>query len=362
MIKAYMLYLKKFVFILLLLVFSLSGYGNNKDTLIVGYKIAPPFVVEKNSKLMGPSVWLWEHIAEEIKIPYVFKKYSLDSLLNGLESGKIDVALSPLTITSERSKVIDFSSPYYIAHSSILQKDISPLSKTLAFIGSFFSINFFRALGALTFVILVFGILVWIFERKRNKDQFDKGFKGLWNGFWWSAVTMTTVGYGDKTPKSIGGRIVGLIWMYTSIIIISGFTASIASALTVNRIGSSNVQIRDFKEKTLGTIKNSSTEAWLKNNFFNDKKVYSEMDMLIKALEIDHVEGIAYDRPILQNILNNDTLSRFSLLNIKYNPQFYAIGMNKNLSDSIKDVINLTMLDKTEIMDWRVLLAEYNLN
>lgn len=347
---------------ILVLIFFQGLLAQERDTLIVGYKLAPPFVTEANNKLHGPSVWLWENIAEENRFHFIYKKFSLDSLLEGLQHGSIDVGLSPLTITSERSKVMDFSYPYYITHSSIIQEDVSPLKKTLHYISSFFSINFYRALGALTFVILIFGLLVWVFEKRVNKSQFGSGIKGLWSGFWWSAVTMTTVGYGDKTPKTVGGRVVGLIWMYTSIIIISGFTASIASSLTVNRIGSTNNSIRDFKEKTIGTIGNSSTDKWLRNNFYTQKKIYSEMNAMFTALDKGEIDAIGYDRPILQNIINTDSLSKYSLLEIKYNPQFYAIGMNKCLSDSIKDLINFTMLDKTEIMDWRVLLSEYNLN
>ena len=93
--------------------------------------------------------------------------------------------------------------------------------------------NFVRALGALVFVIFIFGMLMWMFEKRDNKQEFDKGLKGIWEGFWWSAVTMTTVGYGDKAPLSFGGRVIALVWMFAAIIIISGFTASIASSLTL---------------------------------------------------------------------------------------------------------------------------------
>jgi len=47
---------------------------------------------------------------------------------------------------------------------------------------------------------------------------------------------MTTVGYGDKAPVTLAGRVVGLLWMPASIILISGFTAAIASALTVGQL------------------------------------------------------------------------------------------------------------------------------
>ena len=79
---------------------------------------------------------------------------------------------------------------------------------------------------------------MWLFERKRNKEMFGQGIKGLGAGFWWSAVTMTTVGYGDKAPVTAAGRTIGFIWMFAAILLISGLTASIASALTVSSLDS----------------------------------------------------------------------------------------------------------------------------
>ncbi|MGH2706406.1 MAG: ion channel, partial [Actinomycetota bacterium] len=56
-------------------------------------------------------------------------------------------------------------------------------------------------------------------------DQDVRGGQGIW----WAAVTMTTTGYGDTTPRRVLGRIVGI----TGIIIIANFTATITSALTI---------------------------------------------------------------------------------------------------------------------------------
>ena len=51
----------------------------------------------------------------------------------------------------------------------------------------------------------------------------------LSDGFWWSIVTLTTVGYGDITPNSFTGRLIGILIMFLGIGIIALFTASIAS-------------------------------------------------------------------------------------------------------------------------------------
>lgn len=70
-------------------------------------------------------------------------------------------------------------------------------------------------------------------DRLWNPSNFPKPFlRGFWEGFWWAFVTMTTVGYGDTTPKSIQARIYGLIWIVVGITILSVFTATVTTVLT----------------------------------------------------------------------------------------------------------------------------------
>ncbi|MBD3637250.1 MAG: transporter substrate-binding domain-containing protein [Crocinitomicaceae bacterium] len=332
-----------------------------KDTLTVGYNVSPPFVTEKNGMLEGPSIWLCEQLEVDHQLHFDMQKMPLDSLLTKLENGSIDLCASPLTITSERSRKIDFTAPYYIAHSSLLVNYSTRAQEAWSFIKSFFSLEFFEVLGALAIIILIFGFLTWLFERKKNPEEFGQGMRGLWNGFWWSAVTMTTVGYGDRSPQTLGGRIVAIIWMFTAVVIISGFTASIASSLTTDRIDAVSTDIADFKNKPVATIKNSGTDTWLSNNFYNNKILFDDMNECLSALRNDQVDAVAYDLPILKSLVETDSLDEFEILPTKYNPQYYAMGMSLSLSDSLRKEINTSILKHTERMDWRVLLSEYNL-
>jgi voltage-gated potassium channel len=48
-------------------------------------------------------------------------------------------------------------------------------------------------------------------------------------GLWWATVTLTTVGYGDVTPVTIPGRIVGVVIMLGGVVTLSLVTATVAS-------------------------------------------------------------------------------------------------------------------------------------
>ncbi|MGB0165760.1 MAG: transporter substrate-binding domain-containing protein [Luteibaculum sp.] len=333
-----------------------------QDTLIVAYNNVAPFIVEKEGGITGPNVWLWEQIAQDIKQPYKYKALKLDEIITGLADGSLDICISPLSITAERAKAMDFTAPYYIAHASVLKKKQSTWQIAVSFLRAFFSVNFFKALGALALVIFIFGALLWWFERKHNEEEFGNGLRGLWEGFWWSAVTMTTVGYGDRSPKTPLGRIVALVWMFTAIIIISGFTASIASSLTLNNLDSEAGSITAYKNKSVGTLAQTTTEQWLANHFYNQRESYTSLQEMMAALNQGEIDAIAYDYPILRNVVSQDSLNRYTILPGVFDNQFYAIGMRSDLPESIKKAINISTLKYSNSKDWEVWLSEYELD
>ena len=71
----------------------------------------------------------------------------------------------------------------------------------------------------------------FLFEVKINE-----GFKSIWDTLWWTIVTITTVGYGDRYPVTIGGRMLGIIIMILGIATMGIVTGRIASFLVDKQI------------------------------------------------------------------------------------------------------------------------------
>ena len=332
-----------------------------KDTLIVGYNINAPFIYMDKGKLEGINYRMWQKITKDDNTFYKFENHPLDSLLLGLSSGTIDIGLSPLTITGSRIKNIDFSIPYYVSHSAVITKKMSAADKFKSFISTISILNLLKVLSILFILLAVFGGLVWFFERKEN-DEFGKGIKGFWNGLWWSAVTMTTVGYGDKSPKTTGGRIVGLIWMFAAIILISSITAGITSSLTVKKLGWTNNDLSSFKDLYIGTITKSATEQRLQNNYWNNLKSYHTLDELLQGLNNGEVQVVTHDDPVLRYAVNNNEAYKdFLFLNLRFNQSLYAVGFSKKMNPQKKEELSKKIFHFTEGNDWKILLTKNNL-
>ena len=182
------------------------------------------------------------------------------------------------------------------------------------------------------------------------------------HGVWWSAVTMTTVGYGDKTPKTFGGRTISFIWMFIGIILISTVTASITSTLTLKKLEVSSELINSYKKARIGTISNSATEKWLMENFYYNLKSYHTFEELVNGLRNEHIDLVAYDEPILRYEIKSDDKKEFELLKLKYNLSMYAFGYSKNFDLDKREYISTRILEITESSDWKRLLCAFNLD
>ncbi|MGH2364739.1 MAG: potassium channel family protein [Chloroflexota bacterium] len=100
--------------------------------------------------------------------------------------------------------------------------------------------EFGRLLLIIVGLLVVGSNLIWLFERGR--DSFSANYIiGIGDALWYAVVTMSTVGYGDKTPVTLAGRLVGSGMILGSVVLVSLFTATVSSLLVARRIKEGDV-------------------------------------------------------------------------------------------------------------------------
>ncbi|XP_068761976.1 uncharacterized protein [Montipora capricornis] len=172
------------------------------------------------------------------------------------------------------------------------------------------------------------GVVIWFVERKDNDDQFPVTFlRGTFEGFWWAFITMTTVGYGDKAPKTILGKVLGVVWMLAGLIITSMFISIITTSLaSVSLEGRTN--IRGLKVSAL----NHSEEHKLGIREIANVKALANSEEVFRLVIDRHVDGALVDVHGLKYHINSLTQHNLQVGSILNNHVAYGAIFSRNSS------------------------------
>jgi voltage-gated potassium channel len=79
--------------------------------------------------------------------------------------------------------------------------------------------------------LYISGMGIFYFEKRAQPEVFESMFDGLW----WAVVTLTTVGYGDSYPVTVGGKIFTFVILFIGLAIVAVPTGLFATALSKAR-------------------------------------------------------------------------------------------------------------------------------
>ncbi|KAI4886834.1 hypothetical protein NFI96_018401 [Prochilodus magdalenae] len=384
--------------------------GMENRTVVVTTIMEGPYVMlkknwemyEGNDRYEGYCVDLASEIAKHIGIKYKISivpdgKYGArdpetkiwNGMVGELVYGKAEIAVAPLTITLVREEVIDFSKPFMSLGISIMIKKpqkskpgvfsfLDPLAYEIWMCIVFAYIG----VSVVLFLVSRFSPYEWHTEEPEEgtdgppSDQPPNEF-GIFNSLWFSLGAFMQQGC-DISPsflvyrtgypstkvqrRSLSGRIVGGVWWFFTLIIISSYTANLAAFLTVERMVSPIESAEDLAKQTeiaYGTLDSGSTKE-----FFRRSKiaVYEKMWGYMKSAEPTvftktTAEGVARVRKskgkyafLLESTMNEYTEQRkpCDTMKVGGNLDSKGYGVATPKGSQLRTPVNLAVLKLSE--------------
>ncbi len=307
----------------------------SESITVVTRKITP-FVFEKNGRLTGYSIELWERIVREAKLPFDpdagYKVVeNVQQMLDDVRGSGAQVGMAAVSITSEREETVDFSYPFKESGLQILTRD-EPGSSFVKLLGNLFKGDIVWLIIGLLVVLLLNSHIIWLLERKRNAESFPEGYvAGVWEALWWSICTIITGGCENKAPLGVAGRLTAIIWMLAGAALFTYITATITSAMTVDTLNSDIQSIADLKTRKfpVGTVNASTAAAFLEKQGLNVKG-FPDVDAAARALEKDEVKAVVYDAPMLRYYARNNPDAKLGVVGELFEKQSYGVVLPQN--------------------------------
>ena len=271
-------------------------------TLSVAARALPPFVIYENASYSGFEVELIKLLAADLGMEAEI--YAVDTVakqIDDIQRGVADVGLGGTAVTAHREQDIDFSVPVLDSGLSILTTAESSRNigdRIATFFTAIASSDLPWLLGVFALAVLIAAHLIWLLERRHNPDFAVPYRRGIWDSFYWSVVTMSTVGYGDKVARGNRGRVLALLWIALGTLVFASFTAAIASSLAVKELRSEISGPADLSGRRVATVKHSAGETYLPSIGVGPVVVH-EIDAAYELLSEGEVEAVVFDAPVL---------------------------------------------------------------
>jgi ABC-type amino acid transport substrate-binding protein len=349
---------------LLFFIFSIGGAAAEADNekLQVATKPFAPFVILKGDEYIGFSIDLWDAIAKQLDVKYEFIGVkTVGELIQTVSEKKADIGIAGISMTAKREEKIDFSYSFFRAGLQIMilnESDPSLSSSMLDLATIILHPKQAKPVIILLIVFFVLGNIIWFLERHHNPSFSQKYLRGIWDGFWWAAVTLTTVGYGDKTPKRFAGQFFGFLVVLIGCVFFASFTAAITAKLTVQHLHNSIEGIADLIDKRVATVESSTAYYYLQKLELKNVVKYGDIDQAYEALKNQEVEAIVYDSPVLQYYKSQEKKPITKLVGSIFKIENYAIAFPTG-SYQYKERINQILLKLQENGDYKKLREKW---
>ncbi len=305
-------------------------------TLNVAVRVLPPFVEQQpDGHFTGFTIDLWDAIAQrENWTTHYIAVPDVRAQLDAVSSGRADVGAGAISITAERDLRYDFSQPMLNAGLQILVRSehAGPEATALtSLMHLLFSPAVLVWLGIAALLTVIPAHIVWFIERRHPEGMIASKsyFPGIFQAFFWGLGTLAT--QADSMPRHWASRVVAVLWMFTSVVFVAFYTATLTASLTVQQFRSEINGPDDLPGKVVATVAGTTSADYL-NGTGARVKPFAHIDDAVKALNDKTVDAVVYDAPVLQYIAAHDGADKDSVTGPVFRSEDYGFAFHNGSS------------------------------
>jgi polar amino acid transport system substrate-binding protein len=269
------------------------------QNLTVATRVLPPFIIPGGDAYVGFSADLWNELAKRSNITFAWKETAnVKELLAEVQSGKAQVGIAAISVTSEREQSFDFSQPMFESGLQVMVPMSGDEGLSIGrFLGTFTAGAMPFLLSILALLVLVPGHLVWWAERKHEASPFSSHyFPGVFQAMGWALSA--AAGQQNDTPHSKMGRFTSIAAIFVSLLFLTFWQAELTSSFTVQQLQGGIQGPEDLPGKNVGTTAGSTSATWLKDH--NSKVTeFQKIEQAYAALEQGSIDAVVFDAPVL---------------------------------------------------------------
>lgn len=278
-----------------------TGFGSRSQddedgkTIKVGVAQYQPYAFKDpiTDEWSGFSVEVFKLVAESSGWQIEWVEGTVAESMKRLELGHIDTYANGIFVTTKMKELHptwEFSTSFWLSGMSVLVKHQPP-----AIIPIIFNSHVICMLGYLALFLLLAGTVMWLLERdpttssalSKNGDMVipNDMIPGILTGAWFTMATMTTVGYGDITPKTWPGRFVALLLTISSLFVVGMFTAEITTAVVMSEMEQDAIKNwHELDHMHIGVVSGSMPYEFMTDRA-HSKSIVHEYDNVREAAE-----------------------------------------------------------------------------
>lgn len=325
--------------------------------LHIGVTESPPLAMRQpDGSWSGLAVDLWERVADTLDLHYEWVPIELDQVAPMMIAGSLDAAIGAIPVTPEGDTDYDFSLPYLATGLGFAQRVNDALHWELVW-QTLLSTRLLPILGAIVIGVVLVGIVIALVERRHNATDFGGPLRqSVSTGVWWAAVTMTTVGYGDATPKTTPGRALALLWMFVGVIAVAILTATVTSVLTLSHLRGTVQHPSDLLRLRLGAVPGGAGAEYLADRA-TPYKPYPDYEAGMTALKNQQIDALVANIPSLRYFVHRQWHGELEVSPIALEALLYSIAVPQD--SPLRSRIDQTLLRITHEDSWREIERRY---